>query len=132
MHGAPSRSNLPGSNGARGGTAGSARLEPARFGGSAVHRWLLLPACVGVALAYAALDPDAGLRAWVERRADLASAHARVDQARADLARLRAQVTDLRDGGFGVERAIREDLFLARPGETVVRLPQPDTNARFP
>jgi cell division protein FtsB len=77
---------------------------------------------LGLALAHAALDPESGVAAWRHLRGELADARARIVGARGEVAGLRAEVARAQDGGFALEAAIREDLQLARPGQTVVRL----------
>ncbi len=72
-------------------------------------------------LIVAAADADSGLSAWMRLRTELADASDRIQQLRAENAGLREEVTALRSDSFAIERAIREDLELARSGETVVR-----------
>jgi cell division protein FtsB len=54
-------------------------------------------------------------------RADLAERDARIEKLSSEIALLRAQVGDLESDPFALERAIREDLGLAKPGEVIVR-----------
>ena len=59
---------------------------------------------------------------WRALRADVRAARARADALRDDIEHKRAQARALERDPLAIERAIREDLGLARPGELVVRL----------
>lgn len=85
------------------------------------RRWIAA-AVVAAALAAAVLDQDAGLRAWWRVHAELEATRDRVDGLRHEVRALRAEAKALRDDPFALEAAIREDLGLARPGETVLLL----------
>jgi len=92
----------------------------------AVKRFWLAPALlVGVVL-YAALDADSGLRAWLQLRTELRESHARADAIQAEIDRLDAAARALHGDAFAMEAAIREDLGLARAGESVVLFAGPD------
>lgn len=86
-------------------------------------RFLLIPALLVAALAVAVLDEDAGIRTWLRLRGDVRAAEARQETLRAEIAELRDEAEALESQRFAQERAIREELEWARPGETVVRLP---------
>ncbi len=73
-----------------------------------------------VALAVALLDPEIGVRRWWRLERDLGEATARIEALRAGVAALAAERDALRADDFAIERAIREDLGLARPGEILV------------
>jgi cell division protein FtsB len=93
---------------------------------------LLIPALVGVALVCAAVDDGSGIRRSYRLRSDLHVAEQRVAALQVEIDALRRQVTALEGEPFAMERAIREDLDFARPGETVVRLvPAVGPNPRF-
>lgn len=77
---------------------------------------------MGATLAAALLDGDAGLYSWWRVRSDLEATRARAAALREELRELRAEAEALRGGGFALEAAIREDLGLARPEETVLLL----------
>jgi len=79
-------------------------------------------AVVALALALALLDGDSGLRTWWTLRADLGDARTRIAALRERVADLEQQAHGLEDDPFALERAIRERLEYARPGETVIRL----------
>jgi cell division protein FtsB len=98
-----------------------------------VRGLLLIPALVALAAVYAAVDPDSGIGTWRRMRADLQSAEVRIDGLRDEIAALEHSNVELESDAFAIEAAIREDLELARPGERVLRLPNPrDSNPRFP
>jgi cell division protein FtsB len=78
-------------------------------------------------------DDESGLRAWWALRADLRAAEARIEGLRAEVADLERNSGGLAEDPFALERAIRERLELARPGETLVRLsPREMATPRIP
>jgi cell division protein FtsB len=81
-----------------------------------------IPVAAFAATGLLALDDRTGVPAWRRLRDDLRAADARIEILRGDIAALRAESLALESDAFAVERAIREDLGLAQPGETVVRL----------
>jgi len=87
-----------------------------------VRGWWPIPALVVAALGFAWIDGDSGLRTWWRLRSDLAEADARIQALRQDVESRQQDATSLEDDEFAIERAIRERLEYARPGETVVRL----------
>ena len=86
-------------------------------------RYLAIPALVAAALAMAWLDTDAGLRAWLGLRRDVSAARGRIQALQAEIAELDAQARALASDPVAQERAIREDLGWAKPGESLVRMP---------
>ena len=72
--------------------------------------------------AWFALDEQAGIPAWQRLRAERLTVQARIDLLAEEVASLRREAEALEHEDFALERAIREDLGLALPGETVVRL----------
>ena len=78
-------------------------------------------AIVASAVAIAVSDDETGIRAWHKTRSDLAGARARVAELEARIESREGEAEALRSDPLALERAIREDLGLARPGETVVR-----------
>ena len=96
-----------------------------------MKRYWIAPAIVAVALAAVMFDSEAGLRTWLRLRGDLRAAEARIETLRGEIAVLEAKTEALRSDPLAIETAIREDLHLARPGETVVRL-LGDTSPRIP
>jgi cell division protein FtsB len=94
---------------------------------------LLIPALVAAALVYAAFDTDSGIRTWLQMRADLEASHTRIEEIRGEIQDRQRDAAVLENDAFAIESAIREDLKLARPGETVVRLSGGEvSNPRFP
>ena len=94
---------------------------------------LLAAALVAACVVYAAFDTDAGLGSWLRLRGLLRESQVRNAQLGDEILALEAEAQALERGGFGVERAIREELGLARADETLLRLPRDDhSSARFP
>ena len=94
---------------------------------------LVIPAVLAVAGLHAALDEDAGIRHWRHLRAELSDARGRIDALRAEVATLNARAERLETDDFAMERAIREELGLTRPGQRVVRLrPRDLSTPRIP
>ena len=67
--------------------------------------------------------------------AELRQAQQRVDTLRSEIrhleeenARLEAEIENLRDSSFAVERIAREDLGMSKPGEIVYRVEEPKKN----
>jgi cell division protein FtsB len=81
-----------------------------------------VPILVLAAASWAALDERAGIPAWQRLRGERLEAQARIDRLAGEVDALRHEAEALEHDGFALERAIREDLGLARPGESVVRL----------
>lgn len=84
----------------------------------------LVPGLALLALAGAALDEDSGVARWRHLRAELDEADGRIDQLERELAALRSEAARLESEPFAIERAIREELELAQPGQQVIRLPR--------
>ena len=94
---------------------------------------LLIPAVVGLAVVYAALDRDQGIGRWRELRGDLREVRQHIGELDEQNRALLERADRLRSDPFAVESAIREDLELVRAGETLVRLPRREgSNGRFP
>ncbi len=89
-----------------------------------MRRFWLIPALILVIAAYAAVDDDSGLRSLLSLREVLLDEEAKVAALRAEIEDLSQEVGALEREPFAVERAIREDLEYARPGEIIVRLPR--------
>jgi len=97
-----------------------------------VKALLIIAALLSLALAYAAADEGAGIPRWLRHRDGLERADARIADLESRIEALRTEVAQLEAGGFAIERAIREDLALARRGETLIQLPGTTSNPRFP
>jgi len=94
---------------------------------------LIIPVLLAAALIYISADRGAGLSTWMRDRDALESSTEQIARLEAEIVQLKAEVALLERDPFAIERAIREDLEWARPGETLVRIPSdPDSNPRFP
>jgi cell division protein FtsB len=71
-------------------------------------------------VAVAALDEDAGVRRWWHLRGELADARARIERLHVEVEALRAESAELESDPFALERAIREELLVAQPGQLIV------------
>jgi cell division protein FtsB len=89
--------------------------------GGVVKAFVLAPLLASVVLLATSFDGESGLPAWFVLRADLAECDERLEELNSEIEVLRAQVVALGSDPFALERAIREDLGLALPGEVVVR-----------
>ncbi len=79
---------------------------------------------LGLAVCAATLvvvDRDSGVGTWLRLRSELAQSDARIRRLEAETVSLRRQIEELRTHPWAIERAIREDLDLARPGEVLIR-----------
>lgn len=93
-------------------------------------RRVALVLCVVLAAAvWAVADPVSGVRAWLALDRDRTAAEARLLELRGELAALEAQADALDADALAIEMAIRTDLGLARPGETIVRVVSPPAAA---
>jgi cell division protein FtsB len=101
------------------------------LGGRELKRYWIAPVIIAAALGLVMIDGESGLRSWLRLRGDLRAAEARIDTLQNQIAALEEETEALRSDPIAIESAIREDLHLARPGETVVRLID-DTNPRIP
>jgi cell division protein FtsB len=84
---------------------------------------LWIPIVLVAAAVHAALDAESGIPDWLRMRRELRVSEGRIEDLRAEIGSLRREVGALEGDPFAIEAAIREDLGLARPGETVVRWP---------
>jgi cell division protein FtsB len=87
-----------------------------------LKRLVWVPILVVVAAGWTVADERSGLPAWQRLNGDLGSARARIAVLHSDIDALQREANALDGDAFAIERAIREDLGLALPGETVVRL----------
>jgi cell division protein FtsB len=81
----------------------------------------LAPLVLGAVAGIAAADGDSGIPMWLRLRDDVGTAAGRVTALLHRNAEIEAEIEALEREPFALERAIREDLGLARPGEIVVR-----------
>jgi cell division protein FtsB len=98
-----------------------------------LKRLLLIPALIGAVIVYAVFDSDSGIRSLLQVRENVAVSRERIAAIRHEIEGLKLEADALERDDFAVERAIREDLGLARPAERIVRFSGPgDSNPRFP
>lgn len=95
--------------------------------GGYVRRLWVIPAMLLLALGYALLDGRSGVGEARRLQAELDAADARIGALREKNASLRQDARSLRQDPFEFERALREVLDLARPGEVVVRFPREES-----
>lgn len=91
---------------------------------------LIALALVCAAVVYAWLVPESGFPTWLRLRDEVAEAEARIRDLEQENASLRDEVRALADDPFAQERAVRETLGWARPGEVVVRAPRSEASGR--
>ena len=82
----------------------------------------LAPAILIAAWVVAWVDPETGIRKWNGLRGDLQAARVRIAALETEIASLADEAARLQADPLAIEAAIREDLGLARPGDTVVIL----------
>ena len=67
------------------------------------------------------IDEKSGVAEWQRLRSELSVSETRIEELSARSETLRQKITELEQDPFAVERAIREELGLVRPGERLVR-----------
>ena len=97
-------------------------LCSAAGGRGALRNLAIAAGIVALAFGFGWWDAEKGFRTWLGLKRELAAVDGRVAEARSRIAAARAEAEALRDDPLAQERAIRQDLRLARPGETVVRM----------
>jgi cell division protein FtsB len=98
-----------------------------------VRRFLWIPVLIGAAALYATVDDEAGVLTWHRLGTELDESRERIAALEREIAALRRDAEALENDPAALERAIREDLEFARPGEVVVRLPSDGPpNPRIP
>jgi cell division protein FtsB len=90
-----------------------------------VRAYWLVPAVIVAGLALVVFDQKSGLPAWFRLRDDLSASQARIAILSARGDELRHEIEALERDPFELERAIREELGLARPGERIIRFEEP-------
>jgi cell division protein FtsB len=78
------------------------------------------------ALALAAVDGESGLLTWLDLSEERSALHAQIDEKRRVNEALARQIEALQNDPYEADRAIREALDFAKPGETVVRFKRRD------
>lgn len=86
-----------------------------------MRAYWLVPAVMAAGLALVMLDQESGFPAWLRLRGELSASEARIAVLSARAETLRNEIEALEQDPFALERAIREELGLARPGERIVR-----------
>lgn len=81
---------------------------------------------VATAAAWAWLDAEDGVDTWRRLHGEVAEAQARGQELAERNESLRTEIDGLAADRFVQERAVREELRWARPGEIVVRVPRGD------
>ncbi|HJS59621.1 MAG TPA: septum formation initiator family protein [Vicinamibacteria bacterium] len=92
--------------------------------------WLVAGLILFVALAVGALIGDRGFFYLFEQQRRADALHREVDDLKAENARLGSEIASLRSDPRAIERIAREELGLARPGETVFILREDGTASR--
>jgi cell division protein FtsB len=95
-----------------------------------LRAYWLVPAIVACGLVSTVVDRESGLSVWYTLRSDLDASRQRITSLVNETETLRAEIRALESDPFALESAIREDLELARPGETVVRFGRPGSLGR--
>ena len=87
----------------------------------ALKAYWLVPGILLVGLGLSLADHESGLIAWYKMRGELEVSRGRIASLKERVETLEFEINGLETDPFALERAIREDLELARPGEIVVR-----------
>jgi hypothetical protein len=82
---------------------------------------------VAIGIGNTALKPGTRIPTWLGGAGDLDAIEAQVAELEAEVAGLESEAELLKSDPFVIEKAIREDLRMAKTGETVIRL---DDNTR--
>ena len=85
----------------------------------------LLPVIAAAGLALTLADRESGLVVWYETHEELEVSRDRIAALNTRVETLKSEINALERDPFALERAIREELELARPGEIVVRFTPP-------
>jgi cell division protein FtsB len=83
--------------------------------------WTAAIAVLVAAMGIALLDAEAGIETWLDLREEAQISRGRIQALEQEVERLANEIEALDSDALALERAIREDLELARPGEWVVR-----------
>lgn len=85
---------------------------------------VLLASVMTVVFLISFIFSDRGLPELQHARARVDSLRSQIARVEADNARLKAEIESVRKSSYAVERIAREDLGLARKGETIYMLPK--------
>ncbi len=91
-----------------------------------MRRFLLVPTIFILFLVYAMVNRAGSIRTWFDLHRDLETGAARIGQLQEENQDLREAIVAFEGDSIAVERVLREELELARPGEVVVKLPEPE------
>lgn len=92
-----------------------------------MRRFLVVPGFLVLFAVYVLLNRAGSIRTWHELRSDLEEGKARIHELERQNEAMRFEVQDLEGNDFAVERVLREELELAKPGEVLVVLPEVST-----
>jgi cell division protein FtsB len=90
-----------------------------------LRAYWLLPVIAAAGLALTLADRESGLVVWYETHEELEVSRDRIAALNTRVDTLKSEIVALERDPFALERAIREELELARPGEIVVRFAPP-------
>ena len=94
---------------------------------------MLLSLGVAMGIGYTVLDPGSRVPSWLGVAGDLEAIEAQIAKLEAEVANLQRESELLKSDPFAIERAIREDLRMAKSDEIVIHLGgSTRTNPRFP
>ncbi|MBW2713944.1 MAG: septum formation initiator family protein [Deltaproteobacteria bacterium] len=88
-----------------------------------MRRFLLVPGILFLFAAYALLNRAGSIRTWIELQSDLDVGEARIQLLETQNELMRTEIQEFEADDFAVERVLREELELAKPGEVLVVLP---------
>jgi cell division protein FtsB len=97
-----------------------------------MRRILLVAAIMLVTAAWAVADRETGVGTWIELDRELHDGERRLGALRDEIAGLEAEADALEADSLAIEGAIRTDLGLAQPGETIVRIGTGETTHGAP
>jgi cell division protein FtsB len=89
-----------------------------------VRRFLLVPGILFLFAAYALLNSAGSIKTWLELRNDLDRGEARIHVLETENDDMREEIEDIQGHDLAVERVLREELELAKPGEVLIVLPK--------
>jgi len=94
---------------------------------------VLISLGVAIGIGNAALAPGSRVPTWLGGAGDLETIEAQVSELEAEVASLEREAELLQSDPFAIEKAIREDLRMAKNGEIVIHLrSRIRPNPRFP
>ncbi|MDG2050110.1 MAG: septum formation initiator family protein [Myxococcota bacterium] len=86
-----------------------------------MRAYWLVAAVTALGIVLVLIDQKSGVAEWQRLRSELAVSQERIEELSARSEGLRSQIAELETEPFAVERAIREELGLVRPGERLIR-----------